>query len=110
MINLKSKIISEGGNKDECNYRKKKVMLSLPIETNTKLEELAKRFGMSKSGLVNFLINQTEEIGTIYKKKKSKAGRRWTYLLFNKYYTTFCLALQESEGLWLNKIYFLTSL
>lgn len=46
---------------------KKKVMLSLPIETNTKLEELAKRFGMTKSGLVNFLINQTEEIGTIYK-------------------------------------------
>ena len=48
---------------------KKKVMLSLPVETNTKLEELAKRFGMTKSGLVNFLINQTEEIGTIYKKK-----------------------------------------
>ena len=70
MINLESryKLISEGGNKDEYNFRKKKkVMLSLPVETNTKLEELAKRFGMTKSGLVNFLINQTEEIGTIYK-------------------------------------------
>lgn len=46
---------------------KKKVMLSLPVQTNIKLEELATRYGMTKSGLVNFLINQTEEIGTIYK-------------------------------------------
>lgn len=46
---------------------KKKVMLSLPVETNLKLEALSKKFGMTKSGLVNYLINQTEEIGTIYK-------------------------------------------
>lgn len=46
---------------------KKKVTLSLPEETNSKLETLALKFGMTKSGLVNFLINQTEETGTIYK-------------------------------------------
>lgn len=46
---------------------KKKVMLSLPEETNVKLENLALKYGMTKSGLVNFLINQTEETGTIYK-------------------------------------------
>lgn len=46
---------------------KKKVTLSLPEETNSKLETLALKFGMTKSGLVNFLINQTDETGTIYK-------------------------------------------
>lgn len=46
---------------------KKRISLSLPVETNTKLENLAKKYGMTKSGLVNFLINQTEEAGTIYK-------------------------------------------
>jgi len=46
---------------------KKKVMLSLPEETNVKLENLAFKYGMTKSGLVNFLINQTDETGTIYK-------------------------------------------
>lgn len=46
---------------------KKKVTLSLPEETNSKLETLALKFSMTKSGLVNFLINQTDETGTIYK-------------------------------------------
>lgn len=46
---------------------KKKVTLSLPVETNKKLEEMSKKFGMTKSGLVNFLINQVAESGTIYK-------------------------------------------
>ena len=32
---------------------KKKITLSIPIETNEKLESLAKKYGMKKSGLVN---------------------------------------------------------
>lgn len=46
---------------------KKKVTLSLPVTTVEKLDELAKKFGMTKSGLINFLINQVAEKGTIYK-------------------------------------------
>lgn len=48
------------------NLEKKKVTLSLAIDTNEKLEELAVKFGMTKSALVTFLINQTQEKGTIY--------------------------------------------
>lgn len=47
---------------------KKKITLSIPVETNRKLEEMAEKYGMTKSGLVNFLINQVAEAGTIYKK------------------------------------------
>ena len=46
---------------------KKKITLSIPVETNAKLEELAQKYGMTKSGLVNFLVNQVSEAGTIYK-------------------------------------------
>lgn len=49
------------------NNEKKKVTLSIPKTTNEKLEGLAKKYGMSKSGLVNFLINKLDEEGTIYK-------------------------------------------
>ena len=45
---------------------KKKVTLSLPVETIKKLEEISKKYCMSKSGLVNLLINQVSEKGTIY--------------------------------------------
>lgn len=47
--------------------KKKNITLSLPVETNEKLENLAKKYGMTKSGLVNLLINQANEAGTIYK-------------------------------------------
>ncbi|GAP05055.1 ribbon-helix-helix domain-containing protein [Fructobacillus tropaeoli] len=47
--------------------KKKKVTLSLPEVTNENLELLAKKSGMTKSGLVNFLVNQANENGTIYK-------------------------------------------
>lgn len=47
--------------------KKKNITLSLPIETNEKLEKLAQKYGMTKSGLVNLLINQADEAGTIYK-------------------------------------------
>ena len=46
---------------------KKKITLSIPVETNGKLEELAQKYGMTKSGLVNFLVNQVAEAGTIYR-------------------------------------------
>jgi predicted DNA-binding protein len=46
---------------------KKKVTLSLPVETDRKLEELAQKFGMTKSGLIHFLVNKTYETGSIYK-------------------------------------------
>lgn len=46
---------------------KKKITLSIPVETNGKLEELAKKYGMTKSGLVNLLITQVAEAGSIYK-------------------------------------------
>ncbi|MFT8558227.1 MAG: protein repA [Liquorilactobacillus nagelii] len=47
---------------------KKNVTLSLPVESDKKLEEMAKKYGMTKSGLVNFLINKAEEAGTIFGK------------------------------------------
>lgn len=47
---------------------KKKITLSIPVETDEKLNVLAVKFGMTKSGLVNFLINQVDEVGTIYSK------------------------------------------
>ena len=46
---------------------KKKITLSIPVETNGKLEYLAQKYGMTKSGLVNILINQVAEAGTIYR-------------------------------------------
>lgn len=49
------------------NNEKKKVTLSIPKKTDEKLEDLAKKYGMTKSGLVNFLINKLDEDGTIYK-------------------------------------------
>lgn len=49
------------------NNEKKKITLSVPKVTDEKLEMLAKKYGMTKSGLVNFLINKLEEEGTLYK-------------------------------------------
>ena len=46
--------------------KKKAITLSLPIETVGKLEILANKYGMTKSGLVNFLINQLDEKGTLF--------------------------------------------
>ena len=57
-----------GKNIKMVEIEKKKITLSIPVETNGKLEELSKKYGMTKSGLVNFLINQVAEAGTIYKK------------------------------------------
>lgn len=46
--------------------KKKAITLSLPIETVEKLDILANKYGMTKSGLVNFLINQLDEKGTLF--------------------------------------------
>ena len=45
---------------------KKKITLSLPVETDVKIEELAEKFGLTKSGLVNLLVNRASENGTIF--------------------------------------------
>lgn len=46
--------------------KKRKVTLSLPEQTNEKLEEIAEKYGMTKSGLVNFLVNKAYEAETIF--------------------------------------------
>lgn len=46
---------------------KKNVTLSLPVETNKKLEELAHDYGMTKSGIVNYWVNKTKEDGSLFK-------------------------------------------
>lgn len=43
--------------------KKVHVTLSLPEQTNNDLDELATGFGMTKSGLINFLINKTKVSG-----------------------------------------------
>ena len=65
----------KGKNLKMVEIEKKKITLSIPVETNRKLEELAEKYGMTKSGLVNFLINQVAEAGTIYKNKKAPCTR-----------------------------------
>lgn len=47
---------------------KKKATFSLPVETLEKLEKMSKEHGMTKSGLINFLIQQAEYKGTIFLK------------------------------------------
>lgn len=49
------------------NVEKKKVMLSLPVETNTKLEKLARENGLTKSALVTVLIQKLNQEGQIFK-------------------------------------------
>lgn len=46
---------------------KKKITLSIPVKTNDELENLAAKYGMTKSGVVNLLITQVAEAGSIYK-------------------------------------------
>lgn len=43
------------------NMKKVHVNLSLSEETNRDLTDLAKKYNMSKSGLVNFFINQAKQ-------------------------------------------------
>ena len=52
--------------KQEFDSNKETEALSGLEPTIKKLEEVSKKYGMSKSGLVNLLINQVSEKGTIY--------------------------------------------
>lgn len=45
---------------------KKQIALSLPEQTDEKLKKNAEKYGMTKSGLVNYLVNMVDETGTIY--------------------------------------------
>ena len=45
---------------------KKKVTLSLPVETIKKLEEISKNMVCQNQDWLTFLINQVSEKGTIY--------------------------------------------
>lgn len=73
---------------------KKRVTLSLPTETDDKLELLAKENGMTKSGLVNYLINKTVEAGNYLRIKKIQGWQALDWFLYANYIIV-CLALQE---------------
>jgi hypothetical protein len=49
---------------------KKKITLSVPTSVDDNLSKIAKQNGMTKSGLVTFLVNQlAEQDGNLYKNK-----------------------------------------
>ena len=74
---------------------KKKVTLSLPVESNDKLEKMAQKYGMTKSGLVTFLINQADDKGTIFNKsparKIARARKIWFSLISQLKFIKFSL-------------------
>jgi predicted DNA-binding protein len=47
--------------------KKEKITLSLPAETRTDLDELSKKYGMTKSGLIHFLLQRLKERGDLFK-------------------------------------------
>lgn len=47
--------------------KKKKITLSIAVGTDEKINELAKKYGMTKSGLIHFLVNQAYERGSLFK-------------------------------------------
>lgn len=47
--------------------KKEKITLSIPAETKTDLDELAKQYGMTKSGLIHFLLQRLKERGDLFK-------------------------------------------
>ena len=49
------------------NVEKKKMMISLTDEVNTRLEELARENGLTKSALVTVLIQKLNQEGQIFK-------------------------------------------
>lgn len=61
-----------------------KVTLSIPEDTNEKLQELAKLNGMTKSGLVNFFDKQIRENRrfVFLKRRVKKEGTRVSAFLF----------------------------
>lgn len=47
--------------------KKEKITLSLPSGTKADLEELSKLYGMTKSGLIHFLLQRLKERGDLFK-------------------------------------------
>lgn len=47
--------------------KKEKITLSLNEDTKTDLNELAKKYGMTKSGLVHFLVQRLKEREDLFK-------------------------------------------
>lgn len=47
--------------------KKEKMTLSLTEETKNDLNELAKKYGMTKSGLVHFLVQRLKEREDLFK-------------------------------------------
>ena len=58
--------IEKRGKKME-KIKKEKITLSLPSATKADLEELSKRYGMTKSGLIHFLLQRLKERGDLFK-------------------------------------------
>lgn len=48
------------------NTEKKKVTISLPADTTKMLTEISNKNGMTKSGLINYLINKVNNSGSIF--------------------------------------------
>ena len=54
-------------NRDGMKLKKEPITLSLPIISKKDLELLAVKYGMTKSGLVHFLIQKLKEQDDLYK-------------------------------------------
>lgn len=66
MVYLQYQDYRKEGQKME-KIKKEKITLSLPAETKTDLDELAKQYGMTKSGLIHFLLQRLKERGDLFK-------------------------------------------
>lgn len=51
----------------EEKIEKVRISLSLPVKTNDDLNELSKKYGMTKSALVHFLLQRLKERGDLFK-------------------------------------------
>lgn len=67
MIYLQYQDYRKEGLKKMEKIKKEKITLSLPAETKTDLDELAKQYGMTKSGLIHFLLQRLKERGDLFK-------------------------------------------
>ena len=54
--------------------KKKNITLSVTEDTDKKINEMSKKYGMTKSGLITFLVNQASEKG-IFKSKKAPSAK-----------------------------------
>lgn len=47
---------------------KKRITLSIPNSSADVIENLAEKYGMTKSGVVTVLVKEAEEAGTLFRK------------------------------------------